>query len=154
MAESQPQVSTLFDKVVAIPGGFGDFLDSSLVEAAAFRLHAKQPVTHVVATGEIGVLRAARFRAAIGLPGQSVDSALAYRDKVLMKTLCAQMGVRVARYKKIGSPSDLVGFAGLVGFPIVLKPRAGAGSIDTRLIRTEEEMWSVLAGFCGDGRLG
>ena len=34
-----------------------------------------------------------------------------------------------------------------MGFPIVLKPRAGAGSIDTRLIRTEEEMWSVLAGL-------
>jgi hypothetical protein len=147
MVESQPQVSTLFDEVIAIPGGFGDFLDSSLVEEAAFRLHRKQPLTRVVATGEIGVLRAARFRAAVGLPGQSVDSALAYRDKVLMKTLCARMGVRVARYKKIGSPSDLVGFAGLVGFPIVLKPRAGAGSIDTRLIRTEEEMWSVLAGL-------
>ena len=145
MLEAQPHVSTLFDEVIAIPGGFGDFLNNSLVEEAAFRVHMKQPVTRVVTTGEVGVLRAARFREAIGVPGQSVDSALAYRDKVLMKTLCSRAGVRIARYKEIGSPSDLVGFARLVGFPLVLKPRAGAGSIDTRLIRSEEEMWSVLA---------
>jgi hypothetical protein len=145
MVDTQPQVSTLFDEVIAIPGGFLDFLNSSLVEAAVFRAHQKQPVTRVVATGEVGVLRAARLRAAIGIPGQSVDSALAYRDKVLMKALCARTGVRVAGYQEIGSPSDLVRFARLVGFPIVLKPRAGAGSIDTSLIRSEEEMWSVLA---------
>ncbi|MEO8258374.1 MAG: hypothetical protein ABI868_13585 [Acidobacteriota bacterium] len=145
MVDAQPQVSTLFDEVMAIPGGFADFLDSALVEQAVFRAHLAQPVARVVATGEVGVLRAARFREAIGIPGQSVESALAYRDKMVMKTFCARAGVRVARHKAIGSPSDLVGFAGVVGFPIVLKPRAGAGSIDTRLIRSEAEMWSALA---------
>jgi hypothetical protein len=145
MAEAQPEISTLFDEVISIPGAFGELLNSSMVEAAAFRVHAKQPVTHVVATGECGVLRAARFRAAAGISGQSVESARAYRDKVLMKTLCAGAGVRVPRYKEIESPSDLVGFACLVGFPLVLKPRAGAGSIDTKLIRTKDELWPVLA---------
>lgn len=145
MAEAQPEISTLYDEVISIPGGFLDLANSSAVEAAAFSVHAKHPVTRVVTTGEVGVLRAARFRAAAGIPGQSVESALAYRDKVLMKSLCARAGIRLARYKEVESPSDLVGFARSVGFPIVLKPRAGAGSIDVKLIRSEAELWGTLA---------
>lgn len=144
MVAADPTVANLFDEVVSIPGGFGEFLNNADVELEAFRMHAKHPFTRVVTTGEVGVLRAARFRAAIGVPGQSVASAVAYRDKVLMKAFCAKAGIPVAQHAEIDSPADLVGFARRVGFPIVLKPRAGAGSIDTKLLRNEAEMWAVL----------
>jgi hypothetical protein len=144
MAAAQPQVADLFDEVVTIPGGFMEFLDSSAVERAAFRMHDEHPIERVVATGEVGVLRGARLRTALGLRGQSIASATAYRDKVLMKALCAAHGIRVARHQEVNSPADLIGFARAVGFPLVLKPRAGAGSIDTRLLRSEDDMWRVL----------
>lgn len=145
MADAQPEVHELFDRVIAIPGSFIDFIDSTEVEVQAFRAHEKDPFSRVVVTGEVGVLRGARLREALGIPGQSLVSALAYRDKVLMKSLCARAGVRVPRYKAIDGPSDLYAFVRSVGLPIVLKPRAGAGSIDTKLIRTEEELSSAFA---------
>lgn len=141
MAQKQSDVFRLYDQVIPIDG---KFMDSTLVELAAFDAHASTKFSRVAGTGELGVLRAARLRAALELPGQSIASALAYRDKVLMKTLCAQRGIRVPRFCAIDGPSDLLGFVRSVGLPIVLKPRAGAGSIDARLIKTQGELRAVM----------
>ncbi len=141
MAKEQSEVFRLYDQVIPIEG---KFMDSTLVELLAFEAHANAKFSRVAGTGELGVLRAARLREALDLPGQSVASALAYRDKVLMKTLCSRQGIRVPRFRAIDGPSDLLSFVRSVGLPIVLKPRAGAGSIDARLIKTDGELRAVM----------
>lgn len=144
MAEIQPEVSQLFDQVIAIPG---DFKDNARVELEVFRAHDRAPFSRIVTAGELGILRAARLRAELGVPGQSVSSALAYRDKVVMKDLVGRAGVRVPRYRAVDGPSDLLGFVREVGFPVVLKPRSGAGSVNTQLLQDEAELQRCLAGL-------
>jgi len=144
MAQMQPEVSQLFGQVIAIPG---DFKDTAMVELEVFRAHDRAPFSRIITAGELGILRAARLRAELGVRGQSVGSALAYRDKVVMKDLVSRAGIRVPRYRAVDSPSDLLGFVRDVGFPVVLKPRSGAGSVNTQLLQDEADLHASLAGL-------
>jgi len=144
MLARQPEAQALFDRVLAIPG---DIHDSALLERAVFRRHAEAPIKRIIATGEAGVLRAARLRTALGVPGQSAASALAYRDKVVMKAHVARAGLRVPRYRAVDSPTDVLAFVAEIGFPIVLKPRSGLGSMNTLVLRGAAALDRALAGL-------
>jgi hypothetical protein len=141
MAEVQPEVFELFDHVIQVT----NIKDNARIEWEVFRAHRAEPFTRILSTGELGILRAARLRAEFGLRGQSMASAVAYRDKVVMKDLIARAGIRVPRYRAVDAPSDLLGFVRDVGLPVVLKPRAGAGSVDTHLIRHDDELAACMA---------
>ena len=89
-----PDVNRLADRfrhfTVAENGG-GPEHDPELIQ-----LCRRHRVERILSTGEHDVLRAARLRAALGLAGQQLPSATAYRDKYVMKTLAAAVGDRHA----------------------------------------------------------
>jgi hypothetical protein len=99
----------------------------------------------VAATSESDVLRAARLRARLGLPGQQPDSATAYRDKVVMKRIAGEAGIRVPEFTAVDSVTDLLGFLDAVGYPAVVKPRFGAGSEGVAVLRGPEDVTAFLA---------
>ncbi|MFE7805463.1 acetyl-CoA carboxylase biotin carboxylase subunit family protein [Streptomyces sp. NPDC057430] len=94
----------------------------------------------VASTSESDVLRAARLRARLGLPGQDVASATAYRDKVVMKELARAAGVRVPAFAAVDSPQDLLDFVDAHGLPVVVKPRAGAGAEGVAFLRERADI--------------
>ncbi|WP_433547250.1 ATP-grasp domain-containing protein [Streptomyces sp. CA-294286] len=102
----------------------------------------------VASTSESDVLRAARLRARLGLPGQDVASATAYRDKVVMKQLARAAGIRVPAFTAVDSPQDLLGFVEAEGLPAVVKPRSGAGAEGVAILRTAAD----VTAFLGRGR--
>ena len=77
------------------------------------------------------VLLAARLRAELGVEGMSPDVALGFRDKAVMKERVMAAGVRVPRAERATSGDAILAAAERVGFPLVVKPIAGAGSADT-----------------------
>ena len=91
--------------------------------------------TLVASTSEDDVLRAARLRGRLGLTGQSGESAIAYRDKVTMKRLARAAGITVPAFAAIDDPMDLLDFIDAHGFPVVTKPRSGAGASGVRVLR-------------------
>ncbi|MFH8716321.1 hypothetical protein ACH4GC_34220, partial [Streptomyces zaomyceticus] len=64
-----------------------DYHDSVLVEREALRLHAEFGFDEIIALSEFDLLRAARLRDLLGLRGQNEESAIAFRDKLVMKDL-------------------------------------------------------------------
>ena len=74
---------------------------------------------------------AAAARARLGLPGLSAESARLCRDKPAMKDALRRAGVPCAESAAVGSVAALAAFAERVGYPLVLKPRAGLGSQKT-----------------------
>jgi len=127
---------------------FKDFR-SGLVELKAEQLHQQYHFTHVVALEEENLIRAARIRESFGLTnGQSVDSALTYRDKVKMKQLLSSAGIRVPTFASVESASDIVSFVKSHGLPAVVKPRKGYSSVNTTVIKTQEDLEKFLnSGF-------
>ena len=70
----------------------------------------------------------AQVREAFGIQGMGVTAARNVRDKAQMKRVLQEAGVPCARYCLVSTPGEARAFAGEVGFPLVAKPPAGAGS--------------------------
>lgn len=85
-------------------------------------------VERIVAALEQLQVPLARVREALGIDGMDVQTALNVRDKARMKTVLREAGVPCARHQLVTSPAEAVAFADAVGFPLVAKPPAGAGS--------------------------
>ena len=112
------------------------------------RVHAwlrGRNVDQVLANWEPLVILAARLRERFGLPGMSVDTVTGFRDKQLMKERVAGAGLRVPRSVRARSARTVRDAAAEIGFPLILKPIAGAGSADTYKVEDAAELDAVLA---------
>ena len=119
---------------------FEAFDGNPSVEIQALELHRQYGFDSVIAMNEFDLLRAARLRAAMGLPGQQPHQAEAYRDKLRMKELLTAAGIPVAPFAAVPHASDLHTFAATHGYPIVVKPRRGAGSMGVEVLGSAQEL--------------
>lgn len=92
-------------------------------------------IARVASVGEFDVLRAARLRDMVGMPGQSFAAALRYRDKFLMKSLAGEAGQAVPRMLLVDAVGTLPHRLGEIGLPAVVKPRWMAASIGVKVVR-------------------
>ncbi|WP_052663433.1 ATP-grasp domain-containing protein [Psychromicrobium lacuslunae] len=113
-------------------------------ELRAEQLARKFHVERVASTSEMDVLRAARLRERLGLPGQSVPSAIAYRDKLLMRQLLQKAGVPIPAFSALDNPSDLLSFIERANGPVVVKPRLGFASAAVSILREEWDVTEFL----------
>ncbi|HET9898021.1 MAG TPA: ATP-grasp domain-containing protein [Streptosporangiaceae bacterium] len=134
-----------------------DYNDSPLIEHEALRLQARHHFDHIIAMSEYDLLRAARLRVIGKMPGQDVESAMAYRDKARMKEVLRAHGIPVADFTRVENAADLLQFADRIGFPLVVKPRLGAASVGFNRVDSEAGLVSYLASepaFRGDADAG
>ena len=89
------------------------------------------PVQRLLAVLEQLQVPLAQVREHLGVPGMDVVTARNFRDKAQMKTVLRAAGVPCARHRLAGSAADAQSFAAEVGFPLVVKPPAGAGAKST-----------------------
>ena len=102
-------------------------------------LVSRLSIDQVECLWEPGILLAAKIREALELPGMSVEQSLLFRDKELMKRKLDVAGIRTPRHARATSEHECREAAERIGYPLILKPIAGAGSADTyRLDGTED----------------
>lgn len=85
-------------------------------------------------------------REALGIEGMGVAAATNFRDKARMKTLLRGAGLPCARHRLAASVDDALAFAEASGFPLVVKPPAGAGAVSTFRVERLDELVAALAG--------
>lgn len=73
----------------------------------------------------------AEVREELGIEGMRPEVANRFRDKSEMKDVLRANGLPCARHVLAESADEAVAFATKIGFPVVVKPPAGAGSIAT-----------------------
>ena len=112
---------------------------------AVRRVQAREWVDRLEATIESHVLCAAQVREAATIPGLSSRTATICRDKPTMKAFMRNHGIPCAASAAVDSPEDAFAFARQVGYPLILKPRDGAGASGTSRVNSDEEMRAVLA---------
>jgi biotin carboxylase len=111
------------------------------------RVHAwmrGRSVDRVLANWEVMVLAAARLRERFGVPGMTVDQVNGFRDKQLMKQRVEAAGLRVPRAERVRTVAEARAAAERIGYPLILKPIAGAGSADTHKVDDATELEAVL----------
>jgi hypothetical protein len=84
-------------------------------------------------------------RDALWIEGMGAETARNFRDKGRMKDVLARRGVPCARHARLTDEREAWRFAEQVGYPLVLKPAAGAGAKSTFRIAGPGELRDALA---------
>jgi biotin carboxylase len=138
-AAGQPEQLVTFDFAHA---------DRAAREAAAFA--AERPVAAVVGVDDDTAVLAAVIAAALGLPHNPVQAALAARDKHQQRVALASAGVPVPPFALHGVDEDPAAVARAAPYPCVVKPlclSASRGVIRADTLREFVAALSVLAGI-------
>jgi len=123
-----------------------DCLDADQVVAAVVGLADRigRPARLIGTLEELQVpLAVARER--LGIPGLSAEAAANFRDKARMKTVLAAHGLPCARHRLASNGDEARAFAAAVGFPLVVKPPAGAGARNTFRVEDTRQLEATLA---------
>jgi hypothetical protein len=103
-------------------------VDEEAVLRAVRFIQGRKHIDRLEATIEAHIMPVARVREAAGIPGTSVRTAFLCRDKPAMKELLREGGIPCAQSTGASTAAEVRAFVEQVGFPIILKPRAGAGA--------------------------
>lgn len=93
---------------------------------------------------EPGMILAAKLREALGAPGLSVEDSIPFRDKETMKQKLDAAGIRTPRHARGRTEHEVREAAERIGYPLIIKPIAGAGSADTYPVHSDEELEQAL----------
>lgn len=126
---------------------FCDYPGNELVVLAADDILGSTVDCQLFAYAETDVVRAARLRERHGLRGQKPASALAYRDKLTMKAHAAAAGLRVPTVAPARDGLDVRDFIAAHGYPVVLKPTDGSGSVGIAILRAPADVANALRRF-------
>lgn len=123
---------------------FQNYETNGLVELRAIELFEQYRFHTIIAIAEVDLIRAARLRERFQLAGQTLSSAMSFRDKVLMKKIAQQAGVPTPPIIRLEQPIDLIQFVQTHGYPIIVKPIDGVGSKNTHLLHTRHDLIQFL----------
>ncbi|MBW8172998.1 ATP-grasp domain-containing protein [Ornithinimicrobium sp. Arc0846-15] len=104
-------------------------------------------IDRLEATIESHTMPAALVREATGIPGVSVHTTYLCRDKPSMKAALRDAGVPTAASIAASSLQEIKDFAAQVGYPLILKPRDGAGAAATSRADNDAELEQALGQF-------
>jgi carbamoylphosphate synthase large subunit len=125
--------------------------DIEAMTAVVRRAQDKMWIDRLESTVEAHTMAAAQVREACQIPGTSVRTAWLCRDKPSMKQALRDAGVATAASTAADSAAEVRSFAEYVGFPLILKPRSGAGAADTMRVDGGADLEHALGLFGGQG---
>jgi len=117
--------------------------EPSLLRAVQ-QVQGRVNVDRLEATVEAHIMAAARVREAAGIPGTTVRTAYLCRDKPAMKEVLREAGIPCAQSTRASDPDDAREFAQRAGYPLIIKPPAGAGASATWKVRDDNELERVI----------
>lgn len=122
----------------------GSLWDEQALVADVRRRLVGVTVDRVECLWEPGMIPAARLREALGCPGMTVQETVPFRDKETMKQALDAAGIRTPRHERASTARAVRDAAERIGFPLIVKPIAGAGSADTHRVDDRAALGAVL----------
>jgi hypothetical protein len=118
--------------------------DEGAVLGALHGLARHVSIDQVECLWEPYMLLAARIRESFGVPGMTVEQTVPFRDKERMKQAIDAAGIRTPWHVSASTVAAVWEAAERVGYPLIVKPIAGAGSADTFRLDSAQELAEVL----------
>jgi len=118
--------------------------DEAAVLAALHGLARHVRIDQVECLWEPYMILAARIRESFGLPGMTVEQTVPFRDKERMKQVLDAAGIRTPWHVSTTTVAGVWEAAEQIGYPLIVKPIAGAGSADTYRMDSVQELNDVL----------
>ena len=101
-------------------------------------------IDRIACLWEPTMMLAAELRQALDLPGMGPEQTRLFRDKEAMKQRLDEAGIRTPRHARARGAAEVRQAAERIGFPLVVKPIAGAGSMDTYQVADGTELEETL----------
>ena len=124
----------------------GSVCDEDAMLATVRKIQSRAWVDRLEATIEAHILPVARVREAAKIPGTSYKTAWLCRDKPSMKEVLRAAGVPTAKSTGASSAAEVRAFAADAGFPLIVKPRSGAGASGTSKVKDAADLETAIAG--------
>lgn len=105
--------------------------------------HFKNKIDVIFAYTEEQIEFAAKLREKYNVVGQNMQSAKEFRNKYVMTKIAQKNGLDVPYFEKVNNIFDLIEASKSIGFPFVLKPIDGMGSMNTYKIQNEKMLFAV-----------
>jgi carbamoylphosphate synthase large subunit len=137
-------LGTDLERALAHYEQIGNVCDIDELEKAVRWLQQRAQVQRLEAVVEAHVMSAAVVRERCGIPGTSVHTTWLCRDKPSMKDALRSAGVPCAQTVGSGDRAVLRAFAAQQGYPLIVKPRAGAGASGARRVDRDAELEAAL----------
>ncbi len=118
--------------------------DEAAMTSAVKFVQSKLWVDRMEATVEAHIMPIAKVREACSIPGISVETSFLCRDKPAMKQVLRDAEIPCAQSIGSGDTAQIHQFANEVGYPLIIKPRSGAGASGTFKVTNEGELNSAL----------
>jgi formate-dependent phosphoribosylglycinamide formyltransferase (GAR transformylase) len=162
MAEFARGLATVGARVIGIGDQSADALPATARDALAHHIHVHSltdetavlravhelaphvDIRRVECLWEPHMVLAARIRESLGLPGMTVEQTIPFRDKEQMKRRLDAAGIRTPWHETTTTAAGVRDIAGRIGYPIIVKPIAGAGSADTYRVDSADQLEQVL----------
>ena len=122
----------------------GSLAAGDAVAATVRELARQVRIDRVECLWEPYMMLAARLREELGLPGLTAGQTVPFRDKELMKELLDAAGLRTPGHESAETVAGVWAAAERLGFPLIVKPIAGAGSADTYRADSAAELDAIL----------
>jgi len=103
------------------------------------------PVLGVTSSSEYWVATASEVARTLGLPHPDPAAVRACRDKANQRRLLRAAGIGCPDFAAAISPAEAVAAAVRIGFPVVVKPTAGSGSVGVRRCADAEQVRTAAA---------
>ena len=139
-ARLAPELRRLLDSYVAAKS----LVDEKELVRIAREIDGRSRVERVETIDEPAIVPAARVREALGVPGLTVAQATLCRDKAAMKDAWRAAGIPCAASAAAADRDAAFAFAEREGYPLVVKPVAGFGTLDTFRVETKAELEKAL----------
>lgn len=118
--------------------------DVGAMTEAVREVQSRWWVDRLEATVEAHILPVAEVRERCTIPGLSVQTCFLCRDKPAMKDVLRAAGIPCAASLGSGDADTIHAFARQTGFPLIVKPRDGAGAAGTSRVDTPEQLQVAL----------
>jgi biotin carboxylase len=122
-----------------------DLLDTGAVLAAASELAARMPVRGVLSWDEALIVTTAHVAHRLGLPGAGIDGIEGCRDKPRCRGLLTAAGLPQPQFGVAADEAQAVSVARRIGYPVVVKPRAGGASIGVVQASGDQQLREAFA---------
>lgn len=140
---SQSAIDSL-DRIVDIR----DSSDPEQVTAAMARLQAEEPIDAVVCVAHWAVQATAVAARRLGLPFTDPHAIRRSCDKLACRRTLDEAGIPSARFAEVATVEDALSAAKSIGYPVIVKPATGYGSLLSGLLSTPEEVHRYFEAHC------
>jgi biotin carboxylase len=128
------------DEVYALP----HFRDRRMIVNAVSHLARTRAIRRIVALDDFDVEVVAHLREHLRLPGLTESATRLFRDKLAMRAMARQLGVRFPEYVGIINHDEVRQFLTSVPGPWLLKPRPQALAAGVQTVTTADEVWRAI----------